>query len=84
MLHIRTLLSSLALATKSPSGDHATSETPAVWPVKFALNIPSVESHSLTVLSAPALATIKRAQGLETDEDLTGRCEHTPVGAEFE
>jgi hypothetical protein len=51
--HTLMLVSSDAEARKTPSGDHAISELPAVWPLKLRIITPVKGFHILTTLSAP-------------------------------
>lgn len=51
--HIRMLVSSEAEARKTPSGDHAISELPAVWPLKLRISTPVKGFQIFTTLSAP-------------------------------
>lgn len=54
--HIRTVLSSEAVARYLESEEKATSETPCVWPRKMWSRVPSVTDQVRAVLSAEAVA----------------------------
>jgi hypothetical protein len=49
--------SSLALASREPSGDHATAVTPLVCPLRVNSSAPVTGSHRTTVRSSLALAS---------------------------
>lgn len=71
--HIRILVSSDAEARKTPSGDHAISELPAVWPFKLRISTPVNGFHILTTLSAPAFASHMSQTILRTNNNLQDR-----------
>ncbi len=56
--HTRTVLSPDAVASRLPSGDHASCVTPLVWPVKVAMLAPVSASQTMTVPSQVAAASL--------------------------
>lgn len=80
------LMSSDADARKTPSGDQAISELPAVCPFKLRTRTPVKGFHILTTLSAPVFSQVQ-SQALTKfpkNTGLTTRCQDCPVWAEFD